>query len=136
MRKNWITWKRTPIESSLEILISVLLMVIIAIARLFIVPRSISSEGLLNLKHTLYPIASPSATGEWKLDSTDSGLTFVDKQMQPLMRHTNFTNWGHMYVPMMDPLGPYLFFPSHCYGSEDKFNSPIIGYVVTGSTFE
>jgi hypothetical protein len=70
MRKNWITWKRTPIESSLEILVSVFLMVVLAIARLFIVPKSISSEGLQNLKHTLYPIASPSPTGEWTLDSS------------------------------------------------------------------
>ena len=49
------------------------------------------------------------------------------------------------YLPLVDPLGPYLFYPSHCYpdgvggtGFEDitKYNSPIIAVIRTGSSIE
>ena len=46
------------------------------------------------------------------------------------------------YVPLLDPLGPYLFYPPHCYQSKRKierhlrFNSPIIAYIKNGNTIE
>lgn len=63
IKKNWITWKRTPVESLLEILLAVFLMILLAIARLSIIPKEISSKGLYNLRHPLYSIASPDGNG-------------------------------------------------------------------------
>jgi hypothetical protein len=42
------------------------------------------------------------------------------------------------YLPMLDFIGPYAFFPSHCYPGSGKlrFNSPVIAYVKTGSSIE
>ena len=49
------------------------------------------------------------------------------------------------YFPMLDVVGPYSFFPPHCYpdkvGEKDiesitRYNSPIIAYVRTGSSIE
>ena len=49
------------------------------------------------------------------------------------------------YLPLIDPLGPYAFFPSHCFpqgvGSADPefidyYNSPNIGYIRTNNTIE
>ena len=49
------------------------------------------------------------------------------------------------YFPLIDPFGPYAFYPEHCYpdgvgkpGIEDygKYNSPIIAYIRTGSDIE
>ena len=39
---------------------------------------------------------------------------------------------------MLDFIGPYAFFPSHCYPGAGrlKYNSPIIAYVKTGSSIE
>ena len=56
--------------------------------------------------------------------------------MQAFMRYANYTNFNNsVYVPSLDPLGPYLFFPPQCYADESKgkFGSPIIGYVETNS---
>ena len=42
------------------------------------------------------------------------------------------------YVPMLDPMGAYLFYPDHCYGKKRRqlFSSPVIAYVKTGSSVE
>jgi hypothetical protein len=53
------------------------------------------------------------------------------------------------YMPIFDPFGSYFFYPDHCYprGGTDpgekgdnsgrfRYNSPIIGYVKTGSSVE
>lgn len=49
------------------------------------------------------------------------------------------------YFPLIDPLGPYAFFPDHCYpdgvGEKDiesisKYNSPNIAIIKTGSSIE
>jgi len=39
---------------------------------------------------------------------------------------------------MLDFIGPYAFFPSHCYPGPGRlrYNSPIIAYVKTGSSIE
>jgi hypothetical protein len=40
---------------------------------------------------------------------------------------------------MLDFVGPYGFFPNHCYpppGKGMRFNSPVIAYVKTGSSIE
>jgi hypothetical protein len=42
------------------------------------------------------------------------------------------------YVPFLDVTGPYLFYPTQCYGNE-KFNiydSPVIAYIRTNSSVE
>lgn len=55
------------------------------------------------------------------------------------MRYANYTNYNNsVYVPLLDPLGPYLFFPPQCYATEGsgKFSSPIIGFIQTGSQLE
>ena len=49
------------------------------------------------------------------------------------------------YLPLLDFLGPYAFFPSHCYPSGvgsgklrtvTRYNSPVIAYVKTGASVE
>ena len=46
------------------------------------------------------------------------------------------------YIPVFDPLGPYLFYPQHCYQSkyriekEFAYNNPVIAYIKTGNTLE
>ena len=42
------------------------------------------------------------------------------------------------YVPMIDPLGPYLFYPPHCFqptGSK-YFNSTVIALVLNDNSLE
>ena len=46
------------------------------------------------------------------------------------------------YVPIFDPLGPYLFYPQHCYQSKRRmdrygaYNNPVIAYIKTGNAIE
>ena len=54
------------------------------------------------------------------------------------------------YMPILDPFGSYFFYPDHCYPRDGvdsgekggggrgrfRYNSPIIGYVKTGSSVE
>jgi hypothetical protein len=45
-------------------------------------------------------------------------------------------------LPVLDPLGPYLFYPPHCYVTDNdkktrnKYSSPVIGYVRNGNQIE
>ena len=51
-------------------------------------------------------------------------------------------------MPIFDPFGSYFFYPDHCYPRKDddeekggnsgrfRYNSPVIGYVKTGSSVE
>jgi len=45
-------------------------------------------------------------------------------------------------MPLLDPFGAFFFYPSHCYVNMNgrrgatRFNSPVIGYVKTGSSIE
>ena len=34
-----------------------------------------------------------------------------------------------IYEPLLDPIGPFFFFPDHCYKRNNRFGSPIIAYV-------
>ena len=45
------------------------------------------------------------------------------------------------YIPVLDPLGPYLFYPPHCYQGENaakrrRYSSPVIAYVRNGNQIE
>ena len=46
------------------------------------------------------------------------------------------------YVPMFDPLGPYMIYPQQCYPARERnsqqyqYRAPIIGYISTGSEIE
>ena len=46
------------------------------------------------------------------------------------------------YIPMFDPLGPYMIYPSQCYPDRSRrastyfYNAPVIGYIPTGSEVE
>ena len=50
-------------------------------------------------------------------------------------------------MPIFDPFGSYFFYPDHCYPRQEegeekgrsgrfRYNSPIVGYVKTGSSVE
>ena len=43
-----------------------------------------------------------------------------------------------LYIPILDITGPFLFYPSHCYGNKkrNRFDSPIIAYIETGTDVE
>ena len=74
MRKNYINWKRTPLGTTLEVLLPILLMVALAIARGRVKPQMIENLNLLNLQHPLYPIASPGQDNTWKIDSYNGSI--------------------------------------------------------------
>jgi hypothetical protein len=79
-RKNLITWMRTPVGSAMEILLSVLLMILLAVGRKSIELKPIDNASLFDLRHPLYPVASPTATG-WALNSngaTSQQLSYSD----------------------------------------------------------
>lgn len=41
------------------------------------------------------------------------------------------------YISFMDPLGPYFFYPQHCYSNdEDMYNSTVIAYIKQGNQIE
>jgi len=41
---------------------------------------------------------------------------------------------GSKYSPLMDPMGPYFFYPQHCFSTNaDMYNSTVIAYVKQGN---
>lgn len=62
--------------------------------------------------------------------------------MIPFMEHTTYLaavevpGVGRIYEPLIDPLGPYYFFPPHCYERKNRYNSPVIAYIPSGNQIE
>jgi hypothetical protein len=77
-RKNLINYKRTPIGSSLEILIPVFLMGLLCVMRWLFPPISVSNFDIYDLKKPFYPVVSLDPnTGNWtnnNFDNTELGL--------------------------------------------------------------
>jgi K+-transporting ATPase A subunit len=78
MRKNFINWKRTPVGTTLEILLPICLMIALAIARQRIQPQIVDDLSLFSLRHPLYPIASP-INNSWVIDTGPK--SFADKNL-------------------------------------------------------
>ena len=77
-RKNLINYKRTPIGSSLEILIPVFLMGLLCVMRWLFPPISVNNFDIYDLKKSFYPVVSLDPnTGNWtnnNFDNTELGL--------------------------------------------------------------
>lgn len=43
---------------------------------------------------------------------------------------------GTLYSPLIDPFGPFYFFPPHCYERKNRYNSPIVAYIPQGNQIE
>jgi hypothetical protein len=57
------------------------------------------------------------------------------------MEHSNYSaavKIGNitLYEPLLDPFGPYYFFPPHCYARTNRYASPYIAYVYQGNQIE
>ena len=47
-----------------------------------------------------------------------------------------FNETESFYSPLVDPLGPYYFYPPHCYNKDSDKKSPIVAYVSEGNQIE
>lgn len=58
--------------------------------------------------------------------------------MIPFMQNSDYTavieSFGlDLYEPLLDPLGPYYFFPPHCITDDFQVMSPYIAYIDNGN---
>jgi len=67
--------------------------------------------------------------------------SFTSKNTTRFSKATNLSSFDH-YMPVVDPLGPYLFYPAQCQASSEwirigrKYRSPLIAYVRQGNQIE
>ena len=136
MYKNGINWKRTWCGSILEIICPIILMFIITWARTQVLVVTSQEYDIYQIKKPMYPTNTMNETG-WtntNFDATKQGFDLI-----PFMQHNNYTPAieapviGTVYEPLVDPLGPYYFFPPHCYQKTNRYVSPIIAYIPNGN---
>ena len=67
-------------------------------------------------------------------------FAFVDYQnfrIRPEKMGLNYDDIINLYMPFIDPTGPYLFYPPHCNPQkEDQKRSPIIAYIKNDNQIE
>jgi hypothetical protein len=139
MRKNGINWKRTWCGSSLEIICPIILMFIITWARTQVTVITSQEYDIYQIKKPMYPTNARNET-HWSntnYEATKQGLDLI-----PFMQHNNYTPaisfpvLGTVYEPLVDPIGPYYFFPPHCYARTNRYVSPIVAYIPNGNQIE
>lgn len=133
MHKNAINWKRTWFGSIMEILLPIFLMMIIVWARSEVDVLMSPEIDIYQIKKPFFPTAYLQENGTW----TDMNYE-VTKQgfdMIPFMEHNTYfpavdiPSVGTVYEPLIDPLGPFYFFPPHCYERKNGYSSPIVAYI-------
>lgn len=141
MLKNFINYRRTPIGSLGEIFLPAVLMFMLCYLRTIYEPLFIGNFDVYQLKKPFYPTTRFNAdTGNWS--STNFYNTELGLDLVPFMKHSDYVatvdldNTTSFYNPMLDPLGPFYFFPSNCYGNKLAYYSPVIAYVATGNQVE
>ena len=133
MRKNAISWRRTICGSILEILCPVVLMFLLVYIRTQISPTLVGNFDIYQIKKPFFPIATIGKDNNWTNTNSDIGLQGV--QISNFLGYTEYKpafKSGNqvLYNPLIDPLGPYYFFPPHCFQTSSKrFSSPIIAYI-------
>lgn len=91
MNKNYISWKRAPCGSIVEILLPVLLMLIIVYAKTKADTIKIDNYTLYSLRHPLYPVGKiDSATNNYTVDLQDQPAQLVD--LLDFMNYTEYLN--------------------------------------------
>jgi hypothetical protein len=92
-----------------------------------------SGSDIFQLKRPYYPpvILDPES-GNWS--SSNFNLTSLGVDLIPFMNHTDYISnlkfqSADFYNPLIDPLGPFYFFPPNCFGKFVNYNSPIVGYI-------
>ena len=124
MKKNAISWRRTIVGSTLEILAPVFLMFCLVITRTIIVPTTIGNFDIYQIKKPIYPTATLDANNKWT--NTNYFASTQGYEMKDFLSYTEYsaaTEVGDQFVynPFLDPFSPYYFFPPHCRGSPSTF---------------
>ena len=78
MKKNCITWKRTPCGSICEILCPVLLMFILVYARTQVDPVEQDDFSLYSLRRPFYPVAKPEIGNKFAVSIADQDRQLKD----------------------------------------------------------
>lgn len=137
-RKNAINWKRTPLGSVTEIICPVILMIVLVYARSITKPEFMEGVKISALRHPIFQPAKPDGpNGEFQISLENIFENALD--LNGFMKYSKYTNIKRnftfspniterftnktdlfqidTYLPVVDPLGPYLFYPSHCYST-------------------
>lgn len=141
MRKNFINYKRTPSGTAMEFLAPVFIMLVLSFMRYIVEPFENQDFDIYQLKKPFYPTTTlDPLTGNWthqNYETTQLGLDLI-----PFMKHSDYIamldldNDTSFYNPMLDPISPFYFFPSNCYGKNLGYFSPVVAYVSTGNQIE
>lgn len=142
MRKNFINYKRTPTGTALEFLAPVAVMLFLCLLRSIVPPTSLDNFDIYQLKKPFFPTAVLDAqSNNWTQTNFDA--TKIGLDLTGFMIHANYSSVAKIdnqttaaYSALLDPLSPFYFFPSNCYGKKLQYFSPIIAQIVTGSQIE
>lgn len=125
----------------MEVVCPIVLMFLLVWARFAITPSYFNSEDIYLLKKPFYPTATLDASsGAWTSENYFTTQEGIDQI--PFMKFTNYSSvieineTESFYSPLIDPLGPYYFYPPHCFNDAKKDTSPIIAYVFEGNQIE
>jgi len=147
----------------------VILMCILVYARKITLPEFMTGVKVSALRHPIFQPAKPDGpNGEFRI--TIENILENTLEMNGFMRYTEYTNIKknftipqnlterfenitdlanrtellkiNTYLPIVDPLGPYLMYPQQCYATQwdvdrgKKHRSPVIAYIRTGNQIE
>ena len=131
MRKNFMLWWRTPICSTFELLVPIVMMTILWVIRLQVPSTSVDQDGLYSKKYTTYR----------GFDNVDGAYNIHWDYLKNVVR--DFFIWSDYsekhnvtpeeYDPGWDFYNAMFWSPSHCLKTFDfnrpKVSSPIIGII-------
>jgi hypothetical protein len=100
MKKNWIIWKRTLAASLCELFCPVVLMAILAIARLLVDKETVAAQSNLTKATLFYPIDHYSAS------NSTSATVQAHANLKPFLDFSNIT------IDKTNAV--YNFFPQGC----------------------
>ena len=140
MWKNGVNWKRTWKGSILEIICPILLMLLIVWARTEIQILEVPTFDVYQLKKPFYPVTQLNENNTWSTVNFD--IAEQGAEMIPFLEFSNYSTAvdvpgvGTLYSPLIDPIGPYYFYPPHCYEKKNRYNSPVVAYIPQGNQIE
>ena len=131
MRKNFMLWWRTPICSTFELLVPIVMMTILWVIRLQVPSTSVDKDGLYSKKYTTFR-GFNNVDGAYVDD-----YVALKYQVRPFFEFANYTEshdgTASAYNQGWDYFSALQWSPSHCLKSFDynrpKVSSPIIGII-------
>jgi len=131
MRKNFLLWWRTPICSTFELLVPIVMMSVLWIIRVQVPSTSVDQEGLTSKKYTTFR-AFTNVDDAYQVDWVPQ-----EPLLQPMFTFANYTEKhdkvAEDYDPGFDYFSMQYWSPSHCIKQFDynrpKVSSPIIGII-------